>query len=89
MYQRTLRVSVVLVSLLAVAGCERKLDIDAPPPAVTADTDTLPSLPTSTLDIPFWLFAAPMLVGFALAALGYIWFALRRQDPPLGGGTQI
>ena len=43
----------------------------------------------STLDIPFWLFAAPMLVGFALAALGYIWFALRRQDPPLGGGTQI
>jgi|SRR5678815_4703739 TRAP-type C4-dicarboxylate transport system permease small subunit len=44
---------------------------------------------TSTLDIPFWLFAAPMLVGFALAALGYIWFALRRQDPPLGGGTQI
>ena len=44
---------------------------------------------TSTLDIPFWLFAAPMLVGFALAALVYIWFALRRQDPPLGGGTQI
>jgi TRAP-type C4-dicarboxylate transport system permease small subunit len=44
---------------------------------------------TSTLDIPFWLFAAPMLIGFALAALGYIWFALRRQDPPLGGGTQI
>ena len=44
---------------------------------------------TSTLDIPFWLFAAPMLVGFALAALGYIWFALRRQDPPLGGGTQV
>jgi TRAP-type C4-dicarboxylate transport system permease small subunit len=44
---------------------------------------------TSTLDIPFWLFAAPMLVGFAAAALGYIWFALRREDPPLGGGTQI
>ena len=44
---------------------------------------------SSTLDIPFWLFAAPMLIGFALAALGYIWFALRRQDPPLGGGTQI
>ena len=27
---------------------------------------------TSTLDIPFWLFAAPMLIGFAVAALGYI-----------------
>ena len=44
---------------------------------------------TSTLDIPFWLFAAPMLIGFAVAALGYIWFALRREDPPLGGGTQL
>ena len=44
---------------------------------------------TSTLDIPFWLFAAPMLIGFATAALGYIWFALRREDPPLGGGTQL
>jgi tripartite ATP-independent transporter DctM subunit len=41
---------------------------------------------TSTLDIPFWLFAAPMLIGFAAAALGYVWFALRRDDPPLGGG---
>lgn len=44
---------------------------------------------TSTLDIPFWLFAAPMLVGFAAAALGYVWYALRRDDPPLSGGTQI
>ncbi len=44
---------------------------------------------TSTLDIPFWLFAAPMLIGFAAAALGYIWFAVRRDEPPLGGGTQI
>lgn len=44
---------------------------------------------TSTLDIPFWLFAAPMLVGFFVAALGYIWFALRPQDPPVGGGPQI
>ena len=30
-----------------------------------------------------------MLIGFAAAALGYVWFALRRDDPPLGGGTQI
>jgi TRAP-type C4-dicarboxylate transport system permease small subunit len=44
---------------------------------------------TSTLDIPFWLFAAPMLIGFAAAALGCVWYALRREDPPLGGGTQI
>ena len=44
---------------------------------------------TPVLDIPFWLFAAPMLVGFAAAALGYLWFALRREDPPTGGGPQI
>jgi TRAP-type C4-dicarboxylate transport system permease small subunit len=44
---------------------------------------------TSTLDIPFWLFAAPMLIGFAAAALGYVWFALRRDEPPLSGGTQL
>jgi TRAP-type C4-dicarboxylate transport system permease small subunit len=44
---------------------------------------------TPVLDIPFWLFASPMLVGFAAAALGYLWFALRREDPPTGGGPQI
>jgi len=44
---------------------------------------------TSTLDIPFWLFATPMLLGFSAAALGYVWFALRRDDPPLSGGTQL
>jgi hypothetical protein len=49
------------VSLLAIAGCEHKLDIDAPPPAVTADTDTLPSLPTSTLDIPLTYDLSPVV----------------------------
>jgi TRAP-type C4-dicarboxylate transport system permease small subunit len=44
---------------------------------------------TPTLDIPFWLFASPMLIGFAVAALGYLWFAVRRDDPPVGGGPQI
>lgn len=44
---------------------------------------------TSTLDIPFWLFALPMLAGFGLAAIGYVWFALRRAGPPLDGGTKV
>jgi TRAP-type C4-dicarboxylate transport system permease small subunit len=44
---------------------------------------------TSVLDIPFWLFASPMLIGFAAAAVGYIYFALRRTEPPLGGGPGI
>jgi hypothetical protein len=61
MDQRTLRVSLVLVSLLAIAGCDRKLDIEAPPPRLTADTDTLPSLPTSTLDIPLTYDLSPVV----------------------------
>lgn len=44
---------------------------------------------TSVLDIPFWLFASPMLVGFAAAAIGYIYYALRRTEPPVGGGPGI
>jgi TRAP-type C4-dicarboxylate transport system permease small subunit len=44
---------------------------------------------TSTLDIPFWLFAAPMLVGLSLAAGGYIWFALRPAEPPRGGAPGV
>lgn len=44
---------------------------------------------TPMLDIPFWLFASPMLVGFAIAAIGYVWFALRRADPPDKADAQI
>lgn len=44
---------------------------------------------TPTLDIPFWLFASPMLAGLAAAAVGCVWFALRRGEPPTGGGPQI
>lgn len=44
---------------------------------------------TPTIDIPFWLFAAPMFVGLGLAGLGYIWVALRREDPPSSNGNPI
>jgi TRAP-type C4-dicarboxylate transport system permease small subunit len=40
---------------------------------------------TPTLDIPFWVFATPFLAGLVLAALGALWVALRRRDPPVGG----
>lgn len=36
---------------------------------------------TPTLDIPFWLFILPMVVGFAVSALGCLWFALRPAPP--------
>lgn len=44
---------------------------------------------TPMLDIPFWLFAAPMLVGFAIAAIGYLWIGFRSADPPVGGGNPV
>jgi TRAP-type C4-dicarboxylate transport system permease small subunit len=44
---------------------------------------------TPMLDIPFWLFAAPMLLGFATAAVGYLWIGLRRADPPVGAATPV
>ncbi|HEX6575535.1 MAG TPA: DUF4403 family protein, partial [Gemmatimonadaceae bacterium] len=46
---------------LLIAACEARLDVDAPPPAMMADTDTLPSLPTSTLDIPLTLDLSPVV----------------------------
>lgn len=50
-----------ITTLIATTSCEHKLDIDAPPPRITADTDTLPSLPTSTLDIPLTYDLAPVV----------------------------
>ncbi len=44
---------------------------------------------TPMLDIPFWLFAAPMLLGFAISVVGYLWIGLRRADPPVGGGNPV
>ena len=42
---------------------------------------------TPMLDIPFWLFTLPMVVGLAVAAVGYLWVAMRRGDPPSGDGN--
>lgn len=44
---------------------------------------------TPTLDVPFWLFASPMLVGLGAAAVGYIWYATRRNDPPTDNSTTV
>ena len=44
---------------------------------------------TPILDIPFWLFAAPMLIGFALGAVGYVWYAVRRKPPTVEGPTPV
>jgi hypothetical protein len=61
---RSFRISTALavVSLaLAQTACEARLDVDAPAPAMMADADTLPSLPTSTLDIPLTLDLSPVV----------------------------
>lgn len=49
------------VILAAATGCEARLDVDAPAPAMLADVDTLPTLPTSTLDIPLTLDLSPVV----------------------------
>jgi hypothetical protein len=49
------------LALTAQAACEARLDVDAPTPSMMADTDTLPSLPTSTLDIPLTLDLSPVV----------------------------
>ena len=49
------------VTTTFLASCEPRLDVDAPAPAMMADTDTLPSLPTSTLDIPLTYDLTPVV----------------------------
>jgi hypothetical protein len=50
-----------------LAGCDAKLDVDAPAPAMMADSDTLPSLPTSTLDIPLTYDLTPVVTALEKA----------------------
>ena len=51
----------VVASAFATIACDTKLDISAPPPSVTADIDTLPTLPSSTLDIPLTYDLSPVV----------------------------
>lgn len=52
---------VPLVSAALALACDAKLDVDAPAPAMMADVDTLPTLPTSTLDIPLTYDLTPVV----------------------------
>lgn len=45
----------------ALTACDPRLDVDAPAPAMMADVDTLPALPTSTLDIPLTYDLTPIV----------------------------
>jgi hypothetical protein len=57
---RLLRIAIAALPGAGAAACER-LDVDAPPPAVVADTDTLPPLASSTLDIPLTYDLSPVV----------------------------
>ena len=41
-----------LLITLALLGCDRKAELEAPPPGTTADIDSLPALPPSLLEVP-------------------------------------
>ena len=59
---RSFRISCLApVALAAILACETRLDVDAPPPSMMADVDTLPPLPTSTLDIPLTYDLSPVV----------------------------
>jgi uncharacterized protein DUF4403 len=68
--RRTFRIAArVSLSFVAasLAACDAKLDVDAPAPAMMADTDTLPSLPSSTLDIPLTYDLSPVVAALEKA----------------------
>lgn len=58
---RFLRAAVSGAVALSASACEARLDVDAPAPAMMADTDTIPTLPTSTLDIPLSVDLSPVV----------------------------
>ena len=58
---RFLRAAVSGAVALSALACEARLDVDAPAPAMMADTDTIPTLPTSTLDIPLSVDLSPVV----------------------------
>jgi len=57
----------LVIATSALAACDGKLDVDAPAPAMMADTDTLPSLPSSTLDIPLTYDLSPVVAALEKA----------------------
>jgi hypothetical protein len=50
-----------MASAVLLSACDAGLDVDAPAPAMMADADTLPTLPTSTLDIPLTYDLTPIV----------------------------
>src|SRR5687768_8812706 len=42
----------MLLTALALFGCDRGSELDAPPPGTTADVDSLPTMPPSLLEVP-------------------------------------
>ena len=64
------------------SSCAAKLDINAPPPAVTADTDTLPALPSSTLDIPLTYDLSPVVQALEKAVPKKFGNISERHDVP-------
>jgi hypothetical protein len=55
------RAVLLLFAAVGIQACEARLDVDAPAPAMMADADTLPTLPTSTLDIPLTVDLSPVV----------------------------
>lgn len=55
------RATLVLIAAICSAGCDHRSELDAPPPAVTVDVDSLPAMETSLIELPLSFDLTPIL----------------------------
>jgi hypothetical protein len=55
------RTTAVLLTALALTACERKTELEAPPPHTSADVDSLPAMPPSLLEVPLTYDLTPIV----------------------------
>jgi predicted small lipoprotein YifL len=55
------RTAAVLLTALTLTSCDRKTELEAPPPRTSADVDSLPAMPPSLLEVPLTYDLTPVV----------------------------